>query len=111
MQFYDIKILIFGLSEQDGLILDQCGTVLNYSFFAGPDQGFLHKYVWPWAKKDAMQHDSYLCKHYSRTRAFPVQRKNESNNFVAAVVGEKQYIWQPCPEKCRPVDHKDWTYC
>lgn len=77
----------------------------------GPDQGFLHKYVWPWAKKDAMQHDSYLCKHYSRTRAFPVQRKNESNNFVAAVVGEKQYIWQPCPEKCRPVDHKDWTYC
>ena len=24
MQFYDITILIFGLSERDGLILDQC---------------------------------------------------------------------------------------
>ena len=24
MQFYDISILIFGLSERDGLILDQC---------------------------------------------------------------------------------------
>ena len=26
MQFYDITILIFGLSERDGLILDQCAT-------------------------------------------------------------------------------------
>ena len=27
MQFYNITILIFGLSEQDGLILDQCAAV------------------------------------------------------------------------------------
>ena len=26
MQFYQITILIFGLSEQDGLILDQCAS-------------------------------------------------------------------------------------
>ena len=31
MQFYDTTILIFGLSERDGLILDQCGPVENAS--------------------------------------------------------------------------------
>ena len=29
MQFYDVTILIFGLSERDGLILDQCATALT----------------------------------------------------------------------------------
>ena len=77
----------------------------------GPDQGFLTKFVWPWAKKDAMQHDSYLCRRYSGTRPFPVRRKNETNNFVAAVVAQKQYIWKTCPEKCRPAEHKDWEQC
>lgn len=77
----------------------------------GPDQGFLQKYVWPWAKKDSMQHDSYLCKKYSGTKGFPTQRKNESNNFMAAVVAQKQYIMKECPEKCRPADHKEWQYC
>eukprot|EP00093_Oithona_nana_P008175 08175.XXX_242010_242525_1 [CDS] Oithona nana genome sequencing. len=77
----------------------------------GPDQGFLTKFVWPWAKKDAMQHDSYLCRRYSGTRPFPVRRRNETNNFVAAVVAQKQYIWKTCPEKCRPAEHKDWEQC
>ena len=88
------------------------------------------RYVWPWAKRDAMQHDSYLCRKYSGksavclhfekitscclftgTSPFPIQRKNETNNFVAAVVAENQYIWKKCPEKCRPQNHKDWEYC
>jgi hypothetical protein len=58
-----------------------------------------------------MQHDSYLCRKYSGTNPFPVKRKNETNNFVAAVVAEKQYIWTKCPTKCRPEQHKDWEYC
>ena len=77
----------------------------------GPDQFFLKKYVWPWAKYDAMQHDSYFCKKYSRTRPFPIRRKNETNNFMAAVVAQNQYIWKKCPEKCRPKEHQDWEYC
>lgn len=77
----------------------------------GPDQGFLQKYVWPWAKKDSMQHDSYLCRKYAGTKGFPVQRKNQTNNFMAAVVAQNQYIWKKCPTKCRPTDHKDWEYC
>jgi len=77
----------------------------------GPDQLFLKKYVWPWAKRDSMQHDSYFCKRYSGTRAFPTRRKNETNNFVATVVAENMYIWEKCPEKCRPREHPDWEYC
>ena len=70
-----------------------------------------YRYVWPWAKKDAMQHDSFLCRKYSGTRGFPIQRKNQTNNFMAAVVAQNQYIWKPCPTKCRPEAHKDWEYC
>ena len=29
MQFYDITISIFGLSEREGLILDQCAQIIN----------------------------------------------------------------------------------
>ena len=36
---------------------------MMYLFLSGPDQAFLKKYVWPWAKLDAMQHDSYFCKN------------------------------------------------
>ena len=95
--------------DQDSL--EQQSDVEISILFAGPDQGFLRKYIWPWAKFDAMQHDSYFCKKYSGTRAFPVRRKNETNNFVASVVAQKQYIWKKCPEKCRPRDHPDWEYC
>jgi len=90
---------------------DGDGLMWKARNLTGPDQGFLRKYIWPWAKFDAMQHDSYFCKKYSGTRAFPVKRKNETNNFVAAVVAEKQYIWKKCPEKCRPRDHLEWEYC
>ena len=83
----------------------------NYIYLIGPDQGFLRRYIWPWAKLDSMQHDSYFCKKYSGTKPFPTKRKNETNNFVAAVVGQKQYIWKKCPEKCRPKEHLDWEYC
>jgi len=90
---------------------DDEGLMWKARNLTGPDQGFLKRYVWPWAKLDSMQHDSYLCKKYSGTRSFPIRRKNETNNFVAAVVGQKQYIWKKCPEKCRPKEHQDWEYC
>ncbi len=58
-----------------------------------------------------MGHDSYLCKKYLYSQPFPTQRKNEPNNFVAAVVNENNTLWRQCPWKCRPDDHKDWKYC
>ena len=38
----------------------------------------LIRYVWPWAKRDALQHDSYSCHKFSgNIIGFPTQRKNE----------------------------------
>lgn len=77
----------------------------------GPDQGFLRRYVWKWAKKDALQHDAYSCKIFPGTVGFPTQRRNESNNFIASVYSQNMYLWEKCPYKCRPKEHKDWEYC
>jgi len=77
----------------------------------GPDQGFLRRYVWPWAKKDALQHDAYSCKTFPGTVGFPTQRRNATNNFIASVYGQNMYLWEKCPYKCRPKDHKDWEFC
>lgn len=77
----------------------------------GPDQGFLAKHVWPWAKRLSLGHDSYLCHKYPYTRGFPTQRKKEPNNFMASVVNENNTLWKICPVKCRPATHKDWLHC
>lgn len=77
----------------------------------GPDQRFLSKYVWPWAKKVSIGHDSYTCRSYPYTKGFPTQRKNEPNNFVASVVSENHTLWEVCPEECRPKNHLDWIHC
>jgi hypothetical protein len=69
------------------------------------------RYVWPWAKGISIGHDSYLCKRYKYTQAFPTQRKKGANNFVASVVEENHTLWLECPWECRPDIHKDWKYC
>ena len=69
------------------------------------------RYVWPWAKDISIAHDSYLCKNYPFTKAFPTQRRNEPNNFVGSVVSENANLWQECPKECRPKNHLDWIHC
>ena len=96
----------------------------------------LIRYVWPWAKRDVLQHDSYSCHKFSgNVIGFPTQRKNEvqqdfplklnmlsllhklewstlsfqSNNFVASVHNEKMYMYDECPKKCRR--REEWTRC
>ena len=77
----------------------------------GSDQGFLKRYLWPWAKWNAISHDSYTCQKFPRTQAFPTQRKMEKNNFVASVIADNDMMKKVCPLKCRPKDHPDWEYC
>ena len=77
----------------------------------GPDQNFLRRYVWRWAKKDAISHDSYHCKKFSNTKPFPTQREASPNNFVGSVITDNYALGIECPQKCRPTNHKDWTYC
>ena len=81
----------------------------------GYDQIAIMRYVWPWAKKVAMSHDSYTCHKFSGTYPFPTERLEGIGNFVGSVVSLNQsvgYIYNTtCPEKCRPKYHKDWIYC
>ena len=77
----------------------------------GPDQGFLKRYIWPWAKWSALSHDSYFCRQFPRPSPFPTRRKNGTNNFIAAVVEAGDYLVQECPRACRPKSHPDWTTC
>jgi hypothetical protein len=34
-----------------------------------------------------------------------------SPNFVGALPDETEQEVTPCPEECRPKQHKDWTTC
>lgn len=81
----------------------------------GYDQIALTRYIWPWAKKVALSHDSYTCHKFSKTSAFPTQRVPGIGNFIGSVVSLNQSLgfdvrWK-CPEKCRPKNHPDWIYC
>ena len=67
----------------------------------GPDQEILARYVWPWGKKQSIQHDSYLCDKYPGSISWPTERKNEPNNFVASVANENDTLWKRCPKRCR----------
>ena len=69
------------------------------------------RFVWPWASKNMISHDSYSCKRFSYTKAFPTKRKMEPNNFVASVVSENHVLNQSCPKICRPREHLDWEFC
>ena len=81
----------------------------------GYDQIALTRFVWPWAKKMALSHDSYTGHKFTRTSPFPTQRRQGVGNFIGSVVSLNQSLsldgtWV-CPEKCRPKQHPDWIYC
>ena len=75
----------------------------------GPDQRLMTGFYWDLAKPDSVGHDSYLCKRYPNTKAFPTQRwMNISLNFVGS---ESNMLKKKCPPQCRPKNHQDWEYC
>ncbi len=85
------------------------------TFYAGGDQEFLKKVVWPDAKQNSTIHDSYHCKKYGGV-GFPSKRL-KPNCFIACVgeccnmkVNDTMHF-PPCPVECRPAEHKDWEYC
>ena len=88
------------------------------------DQRLLMKLMWPIAKTDMVNHDSFLCqKDPEMHLPFPTQRINGPNysspgvtNFVGSCgqimfIGDPKGLYKPCPIKCRPKDHQDWELC
>ena len=76
------------------------------------DQALLERYLWPWAKSLALQHDSYHCDQFAKSHAWPSRRpEEEANNFVGAPIALNSTLSTVCPLKCRPREHTDWKYC
>jgi hypothetical protein len=77
------------------------------------DQAFLAHHVFGLVKNKAVVHDSYLCERFAGSSAWPTKRV--ANCFVgmqqACNVTANVSNFFVCPKKCRPVDHKDWTFC
>ena len=54
----------------------------------------------------------FRCDLFPNSIGFPTARKNEGNNFVAAVVSNVNKLWKKCPRVCRRKGHlDDWEYC
>lgn len=97
---------------------------LTQSHMAILDQHLLAQFVWPHAQKDMVAHDSFLCRAFPQMhRPWPTKRINGPNftspgfeNFVGCnnptpngYMGYPKF--QPCPEQCRPKEHRDWLFC
>lgn len=74
------------------------------------DQHIIRKYVWPVVKNDAMEHDSYSCDRYPGSIPYPSKRLTNTSGFMGC---KRPCVRElpPCPLKCRPKNHQDWTYC
>ncbi|KAK2719803.1 uncharacterized protein LOC136037034 isoform X2 [Artemia franciscana] len=78
------------------------------------DQRQLEYRIWPIAKSDSVVHDSYFCKNHrlrSRDITLPFPTRRENYTFVGNVVNMSEYLFEECPEECRPVEHKEWYFC
>ncbi|KAF2362245.1 hypothetical protein FHG87_007000 [Trinorchestia longiramus] len=75
----------------------------------------LETYIWPLIKNSVLQHDSYHCNSKSHNGSIPFSTQRENGRFCGwgnYKTKERQFIsLTPCPEQCRPSDHKDWWFC
>ena len=75
------------------------------------DQVLLMRYFWPWAKTMMLQHDSFHCDLFAKSRAWPSQRPEGLNNFVGVPVSLNSTLTDECPLRCRPREHPEWKQC
>ena len=80
----------------------------------GPDQTLLLKYVWRvfGGAINTLQHDSYMCKNYPGSLAWPTKRLvDRPNNFVGSIVNENAQLTIVCPKACRAKNNPHWKFC
>ncbi|QQP40602.1 Uncharacterized protein FKW44_014707, partial [Caligus rogercresseyi] len=68
----------------------------------------------PLMSKLGLTHDSYHCRRYPGSQAFPSKRPIGVLNFVGAVADMNHTIHSTegnkCPKECRPKNHQDWEF-
>jgi len=96
------------------ILLDK-NKVKQYSLLH--DQTLLSQLVWPKIKDQTLVFDSYTCEqfHEGHQRPFPTERSSRECHLgcvrPCCQNSSKIILTKPCPEKCRPKNHPDWTYC
>jgi len=102
------------------------GGFLPHAFFDAPrttiivyndDQQKLKKYVWPFARRHALVHDSFFCEKDdfkgTKWRPFPQQRVSKFDFVGNKYLNENRYLGlnltQECPVTCRK--HVEWASC
>jgi hypothetical protein len=102
------------------------GGFLPHAFLDAPqttktvyndDQQKLKKYVWPFARRHALVHDSFFCEKDdfkgTKWRPFPQQRVSKFDFVGNKYLNENRYLGlnltQECPVACRK--HVEWASC
>ena len=80
------------------------------------DQYQLKTKIYDVVKSDLMEHDSYCCEMFEAAVKLPFKiKRNEKGDFCGGgrrwESSVKEILDEPCPEKCRPINHPNWTYC
>lgn len=82
----------------------------NYKSPKGFDQVFLSTMVYETIINSTLEHDSYFCSYFPKSKPFPTKRIG--NCFVGCIGPCNQStVFSPCPKKCRPKRHPNWIYC
>ena len=70
-------------------------------------------YVWePWGQHSSVQHDAYHCDDHPGSIPFPTQRPLGKLNWCGTTTSAwNRSITKPCPEECRPKEHRAWIFC
>ncbi|XP_042855238.1 uncharacterized protein LOC122242091 [Penaeus japonicus] len=83
----------------------------------GHDQRLLKSVLWPVARTNVLNHDSFTCVKWRREHGpavpFPTQRVEGTYcGWGTYKVAEAKLVAKSeCPVECRPKDHQDWTRC
>lgn len=75
----------------------------------GNDQSFLSRHVYTKIWRKSIIHDSYYCRQFPNSVAFPTRRNGTS--YVGNLLEQETEPPKECPIECRPEDHNDWTFC
>ncbi len=102
-------------SEDKKLALNIFKTILKqtYGHEWNNDQKFLKDFVLEHALKSSITHDAYI--ECGKQGIEPWPSKRIGKCFVGSRSADcddkttKPIL--PCPEECRPKEHKDWLYC
>ncbi|XP_047477931.1 uncharacterized protein LOC125031301 [Penaeus chinensis] len=107
------------LSHARALAYDAAAVMVSqpYSDIWDYDQRLLRRVLWPKIKEDTMSHDSYTCRakefrgRRQNPRPFPTRRDGRNYTGFGRTKMSVAESLPPCPVPCRPLSHRDWTFC